>query len=385
VVKAAQIMGKVMKTAVRAKRIPHNPMAEVSLPTIVESEDIYLTPAEVEVLADAMTEVCPRYRALVWLGCYGGPRIGELLALRWTDLDFLRRTVTISRKVIEVTGAGMVEGSTKTKAGQRTVTLPRRGRAGGAPLGVPLPRPGLHLALGRDGPGQQPPAPTVATSGGPGRRRRLHLPRHAHTAVSLWVAAGASDLEVAKWAGHRSASFTKSRYAHLFPEHGEALADRLDAFIAGSTPRPKSSTCTRADVHQLCTSRVGAATPARGTPSELHVCGGRYWFRTSDLCRVKAFEGNSLTCDIEANMPLTCAFALWLVTVDHGCCGSCVSEPCHVQRPPHPPGELDRAKSQRRGGRCPSAQTVLCLSPAPRKNTARILRAVPKRRRTVRA
>jgi integrase len=126
VVKAAQIMGKVMKTAVRAKRIPHNPMAEVSLPAIEESEDIYLTPAQVETLADAMTEIEPRYRALVWLGCYGGPRIGELLALRWTDLDFLRRTVTISRKVIDVTGVGLVEGSTKTKAGRRTVTLPRR-------------------------------------------------------------------------------------------------------------------------------------------------------------------------------------------------------------------------------------------------------------------
>ena len=62
-----------------------------------------------------------------------------------------------------------------------------------------------------------------------------------HTAVSLWVAAGASDLEVAKWAGHRSAAFTKSRYAHLFPEHGEALADRLEAFIAASTPTPAAS------------------------------------------------------------------------------------------------------------------------------------------------
>ncbi len=62
-----------------------------------------------------------------------------------------------------------------------------------------------------------------------------------HTAVSLWVAAGASDLEVAKWAGHSSAAFTKSRYAHLFPEHGEALADRLEAFIAASTPTPAAS------------------------------------------------------------------------------------------------------------------------------------------------
>ena len=90
-------------------------MAEVSLPTITESEDVYLTPAQVEALADAMGEVAPRYRALVWLGCYGGPRIGELLALRWTDLDFLRRTVTVNRKVIAIAGAGLVEGATKRR------------------------------------------------------------------------------------------------------------------------------------------------------------------------------------------------------------------------------------------------------------------------------
>jgi hypothetical protein len=33
-------------------------------------------------------------------------------------------------------------------------------------------------------------------------------------------------------------SFTKDRYGHLFPEHGEALADRLDAFIAAATSIP---------------------------------------------------------------------------------------------------------------------------------------------------
>ena len=243
VVKAAQIMGKVMKTAVRAKTIPHNPMAEVSLPTIVESEDIYLTPAQVEDLANAMTAVAPRYRALVWLGCYAGPRIGELLALRWSDVDFLRSTVTISRKVVEVTGLGLVEGPTKTKAGRRTVTLPR-------PVLAELDR---H----RD----QFGSPSLVFTSVDGTQIRANnLRRRAwaaavigcdlagftfhdmrHTAVSLWVAAGASDLEVAKWAGHRSAAFTKSRYAHLFPEHGEALADRLAQFITSATPTPAAS------------------------------------------------------------------------------------------------------------------------------------------------
>lgn len=243
VVKAAQIMGKVMKTAVRSRTIAHNPMAEVSLPTIVESEDFYLTPAQVADLADAMTEVAPRYRALVWLGCYAGPRIGELLSLRWTDVDFLRSTLTISRKVVEVSGVGLVEGQTKTKAGRRTVTLPRpvldeveRHRdAFGSPSLVFTSAEGQQIRANNLR--RRAWAHAVAACDLPGFT--FHDMRH--TAVSLWVAAGASDLEVAKWAGHRSAAFTKSRYAHLFPEHGEALAARLAQFITSATPTPAAS------------------------------------------------------------------------------------------------------------------------------------------------
>lgn len=240
VVKAAQIMGKVMKTAVRARRIRYNPMAEVSLSTVAESDEVYLTPAQVESLADAMIEVGPRYRALVWLGCYGGPRIGELLALRWRDVDPMRRTVTISRKVVEVAGAGMVEGSTKTKAGRRTLTLPHRVLAELEAHRSAFPSTGLAFTspdgaqVRANNLRRRQWADAVARAGLDGFT--FHGMRHM--AVSPRVAAGASDLEVAKWAGHRSASFTKSRYAHLFPEHGEALAARLEAFIAASTPTP---------------------------------------------------------------------------------------------------------------------------------------------------
>src|SRR5437899_7976300 len=43
----------------------------------------YLTPAQVKDLAEAMTEVAPRYRALVWVGCYRSEEhTSELQSLR---------------------------------------------------------------------------------------------------------------------------------------------------------------------------------------------------------------------------------------------------------------------------------------------------------------
>jgi integrase len=248
VVKVAQTMSKIMKVAVRAKRIAANPMEGVVLPKIEESADVYMTPAQVSDLADAVERVDDRYRALVFVGCYAGPRISELCALRWTDLDPLRRTLSITRSMTRAeagNGSARREGSTKTKAGRHQVTLPSS----------VLAELDIHR---KEHPSPSPfifPSPNGQTLLPRNLRRRVWEPAVAltdiepvptfhdmrHTAVSLWIAAGASDLEVSRWAGHKSVSFTKDRYAHLFPEHGEALADRLDAFIATATNRPAAS------------------------------------------------------------------------------------------------------------------------------------------------
>jgi integrase len=199
---------------------------------------VYLTPAQIKDLVEAMDDVAPRYRTLVYVGCYSGPRIGELAALRLTDIDVLHRTVQITKKVVEVSGRGLMEGSTKTKAGRRTVTIPRlvveeierrcmrfpsdsllfTSPSGSQIRANNLRRRAWASAVELAG---LDPAPT------------FHDMRHA--AVSLWIAAGASDIEVAKWAGHRSVSFTKDRYGHLFLE--QARCSRTGS-TPSSLPRP---------------------------------------------------------------------------------------------------------------------------------------------------
>ena len=55
---------------------------------------------------------------------------------------------------------------------------------------------------------------------------RIHDLRH--TAASLAVSAGANVKAVQRMLGHSTATQTLDRYAHLFTEDLEALADRLD-------------------------------------------------------------------------------------------------------------------------------------------------------------
>jgi integrase len=88
------------------------------------------------------------------------------------------------------------------------------------------------------------PGPEAARRAGLDRLR-IHDLRH--TAVALWIAAGASPKEVAVRAGHTSTSFVLDRYGHLFPESDAALRDRLDELFVPATEHRRNTTVQRRD------------------------------------------------------------------------------------------------------------------------------------------
>ncbi len=53
-----------------------------------------------------------------------GLRIGEALAVVWSEVDFDTATVTVSSTLIRVTGGGLIRKGTKSEAGQRRLRLP---------------------------------------------------------------------------------------------------------------------------------------------------------------------------------------------------------------------------------------------------------------------
>jgi integrase len=120
-VKAYQILNKIMATAVRAGKIRVNPCSGVKPPRIVHREMRFLDAVQVETLASS---VDPRYQALVLVAAYGGLRIGELAGLRRGRVDILNGRVDVAEVVVEVAGR-LIHGLPKTKAGRRSVSLPR--------------------------------------------------------------------------------------------------------------------------------------------------------------------------------------------------------------------------------------------------------------------
>jgi integrase len=70
---------------------------------------------------------------------------------------------------------------------------------------------------------------------------RVHDLRH--TAASFSITAGATVKAVQRQLGHRSATTTLDRYAHLWPDELDALGESLERL----RQRPADSVRTRAD------------------------------------------------------------------------------------------------------------------------------------------
>ena len=111
-----KIAGRMFAAAVDDRVLAASPCHRVRLPRDDRSEVVAPTVEQVTALAAA---VPARYRALVVLLAGSGMRIGEVLGLNVSDVDFLRRTVKVERQRLP---SGRI-GPPKTAKSARTVPL----------------------------------------------------------------------------------------------------------------------------------------------------------------------------------------------------------------------------------------------------------------------
>lgn len=86
------------------KWVHENPARLVTLPRIPEGEIHPPTVTQVHALIAKAEESDPLMAALIFVASDTGARRGELCALRWTDLDPIKGTLSIARAVVSVDG-----------------------------------------------------------------------------------------------------------------------------------------------------------------------------------------------------------------------------------------------------------------------------------------
>lgn len=234
------VLSKLLKVAVEWGVILEVP-TRISLLETQDAEMTFYEPGDYEELLQAGAELGPNFELLVRLGGDLGLRRGEIIGLRWSDVDLGRRFVTIQNNVVHGTPGG-------TK-GMKPRRIPIEDALAGLLESLPLPRTG-YLLRDRDGDGPSTAKQIrimmqrVQTKAGvPDDSGKLHILRH--TFCSHLAMAGANVLEIQRLAGHADMK-TTLRYMHLVP--GEDFRSAMSGLArirrGGSAQRTSADTAT---------------------------------------------------------------------------------------------------------------------------------------------
>ena len=139
--KAYDCINECLKFAVKRRDLSHNVAETAVLPKVMEYEEKevkFFEDNEVELIEAESVRCYKNGKSVYRLGnmviflLNTGLRIGEALALKWTDIDFEKRTVKIRKNVIMVKDRDedaensyilIEQNSTKSKSGSRIVPL----------------------------------------------------------------------------------------------------------------------------------------------------------------------------------------------------------------------------------------------------------------------
>lgn len=114
----------VFNYAISCGVVSDNPCRNVNTIKTESRERIVFTLEESQIFLEKLENAEPRYKAMFTLALYSGMRHGELLGLKWSDIDFDNCIITINRIALYTTEKGHFFGTPKTKSSQRSLKLP---------------------------------------------------------------------------------------------------------------------------------------------------------------------------------------------------------------------------------------------------------------------
>lgn len=239
------VLHHALKDAVRWGRLPRNVADATTPPKPKRREMAVWTQEQARLFLDGVRG--DRYDALYVLALSCGLRAGELLGLKWEDVDLDRGRIQVQRTIQRVgKGNGLTEGEPKTARGRRQIVLPESAREALRRWKVrQLEDQMLHRTRW-----QQTGyvfTSTVGTATEPRRLKtdfaahvkRLGLPPlnfHGlrHTCATTLLSRGVHPRVVQELLGHSSISLTLDTYSHVLPTLHEEAATIMERALGAS-------------------------------------------------------------------------------------------------------------------------------------------------------
>jgi len=225
-------LGQIMGYAVRHKYIAYNPIRDAERPkgqgNTKKQKIRVLTPDEVNELLEAESEL--KYKTLFQIAIFSGARQGELLGLKWSDVDWFNNQIHIQR-----TFNNQAWYDVKTKTSNRKIDLGPATMTGLKKWKLACPISKLNLVfpnkagnpINHNNLVNRHFNPALTTAELP--KIRFHDLRHTY--ASLLIEQGENIKYIQSQLGHSSPTVTMNVYAHLMKPVNQEAACRLENTI----------------------------------------------------------------------------------------------------------------------------------------------------------
>lgn len=233
---------KALDQAVRWHMVPRNVCEAVSAPRPSSEEMQTLSPDQVLALLDTVRG--DRLEALYTVAVTAGLRQGEILALRWDDVDLEAATVSV-RRTLTKNGTALLTGDTKTGKSRRTISLTD---AAVTALREHLQRQVEEMERLGDlytdhGLVFTTEAGTLINPTNLRKRSFAKLLKHAnlpqirfhdlrHTCATLLFSKGVHPKNVQELLGHANVAITLDTYSHVIPGMGDQTARAMEEVLS---------------------------------------------------------------------------------------------------------------------------------------------------------
>ena len=238
------VINEMLAKAVQWDMLWKNPMEKVDRPRFRQKPVKYLNDEQaVQLLRLLHTEENMSFRCAILLALSCGLRLGEVGALEWSDVDWRKCTINISKAAKYTPGRGNFVAETKTESSERILTLPAgmmalldetkkyqewcADRMGDRWRGVG------RIVCNWDGAAMHHDTPSkhfrkFADKNG-FQGVRFHDLRHTH--ATLLFASNIDAVAVASRLGHAKADTTLRIYAHALKRRDEDSALAMQAYF----------------------------------------------------------------------------------------------------------------------------------------------------------
>lgn len=238
-----KVLRLALNHAMKMGYIARNPAVGTTPPKPKQKEMSFYDENQVQVFLDAALEIGDRFYPIYYMAIHTGMRQAELMGLKWSDLDWTNKTITVIRQVLHLKGDGYKFTKPKSKSGIRSVFLGDKAlevlkeqretieelKANvnrdwteldlifpsnvGTPLMASNIRRGFHRLI------EESELPKI----------RFHDLRH--TAASLMLNHGIPVLIASRRLGHSKPSITMDVYGHMIPSKQAEAATLLDQLM----------------------------------------------------------------------------------------------------------------------------------------------------------